>query len=278
MHWGAVAAFAASPSSPPSSSSSSRNKVPSPPLPSPPPPSATRQQALQPLRGGTKAAPRSMLTLRSKASCGREDEAPDTGTGEEGPPPPRLPQDGACIIAAEAEASPALSAEEELASFSLLSLSTRGSRTWATASLAARGSSPRRGSPEVEEACAFFLFGKEVEGMRLRTATAGRRRHASLSLSPLSHATSLPFSALKAASRTAPGPLARPYETRGSRTHRGRPHRAQGARPRRHGGGPPRQRLMLRERPLLLLLLAAQPPPPSLQAVLWRSSISTAVT
>jgi len=35
---------------------------------------------------------------------------------------------------------------------------------------------------------------------------------------------------------------------------------------------------MLRERPLLLLLLAAQPPPPSLQAVLWRSSISTAVT
>ena len=105
------------------------------------------------------------------------------GRGEEGPPPPRLPQDGACIIAAEAEASPALSAEEELASFSLLSLSTRGSRTWATASLAARGSSPRRGSPEVEEACAFFLFGKEVEGMRLTTATAGRRRHASLSLS-----------------------------------------------------------------------------------------------
>jgi hypothetical protein len=35
---------------------------------------------------------------------------------------------------------------------------------------------------------------------------------------------------------------------------------------------------MLRERPLLLLLLAAQPPPPSLQVVLWRSSISTAVT
>ena len=93
----------------------------------------------------------------------------------------------------------------------------------------------------------------------------------------LSDAISLPFAALTAASRTAPGPRARPCGTLGSRTRRGRPRRAQGARPRRHGGGPPRRRLMLREREPLLLLLAAQPLPPSLlQVVLWRSSIQGA--